>query len=96
MRLVVSRDADDDLLQIGRYLTERNPAAARSVAEEIDRKFWSLTYFPFMGRDRPSLGAGLRSIVAGVYVIFYRVEPDRVVIMRVLHGRRDIDAELRR
>jgi toxin ParE1/3/4 len=96
MRLVVSRDADDDLLQIVRYLAERHPAAARGVAEEIDRKFSGLTYFPLMGRDRRSLGAGVRSIVAGTYVIFYRVEPDRVVIMRVLHGRRDIDAEFQR
>ncbi len=96
MRLVVSRDSDDDLLQIARYLRERNPAAARSLMDEINRKFLSLTYFPFIGRDRSNLRPGIRSVVAGIYVIFYRVEPDQITIMRVLHGRRDIDAEFKR
>jgi toxin ParE1/3/4 len=96
MQLVVSADADDDLLQIYRYLAERNPAAAEAVAGGINRAFDNLLRFPFIGRDRSSLRPGIRSIVAGVYVIFYRVELERITIMRVLHGRRDIDAEFQR
>jgi plasmid stabilization system protein ParE len=34
--------------------------------------------------------------LANAYVIFYLVERDRIVIVRVLHGRRDIDAEFQR
>ncbi len=96
MRLVVSRDADDDLLQIALYLVERNPDAAISAISDINRKFVNLTSFPFIGRDRSALRPGIRSVVAGTYVIFYRVEPERIIIMRVLHGRRDIDAEFQR
>ena len=69
---------------------------AESVVDGINRTFDNLVRFPFIGRDRSSLRPGIRSIVAGVYVIFYRVELERITIMRVLHGRRDIDAEFRR
>jgi toxin ParE1/3/4 len=55
-----------------------------------------LTRFPFIGRDRSTLAQGLRSIVTGAYVIFYTVEPDRIIIVRILDGRRDIDAEFQR
>jgi toxin ParE1/3/4 len=96
MRLVVSRDADDDLQQIACYLVERNPLAAASIFDDINRKFVNLTHFPFIGRDRSSLRPGIRSIVADPYVIFYRVDSERITILRILHGRRDIDAEFRR
>jgi toxin ParE1/3/4 len=88
--------ADADLLQIYRYLAERNPAAAESLARDIDGKFKNLSRFPFIGRDRSTLAPGIRSIVTHPYVIFYKVEDERVVIARVLHGRRDIDAEFQR
>jgi toxin ParE1/3/4 len=77
-------------------LVEQNPDAAISTISDINRKFVSLTSFPFIGRDRSTLRPGIRSVIAGTYVIFYRIEPDRIIIMRVLHGRRDIDAEFQR
>ena len=96
MRVHISHSADTDLTQIISYLGERNLAAARSVADGIDRRFQNLARFPFIGRERSSLGKGIRSIVAGTYVIFYVVEPDQVTIVRILDGRRDIDAEFQR
>ena len=96
MRIFVSDAADKDLLQIYSYLAERNPGAARSLAGEINEKFENLSRFPFIGRERTSLSPGLRSIVVGAYVIFYSIEDDRIAVIRVLHGRRDIDAEFQR
>jgi toxin ParE1/3/4 len=94
MKIFVSDQADADLLQINRYLSERNPAAADALIRDIDRKLENFTRF--IGRDRSTLAQGLRSIVTGPYVIFYAVEPDRIIIVRVLDGRRDIDAEFQR
>jgi toxin ParE1/3/4 len=96
MKIFVSDRADSDLLHIVSYLADRSPSAAQSAAREIDRKFENLSHFPFIGRERSSLAPGLRSLVAGMYVIFYLVERDRVTIVRVLDGRRDIDAEFQR
>ena len=83
-------------MQIYRHLFEQSPAGAASVAREIDRKFRNLCDFPFIGRDRSALSPGIRSIVAYPYVIFYMVEPDAIVVVRVIHGSMDIDAEFRR
>ena len=96
MKVFISDRADADLLQIFQYLAERNPAAAESLARDIDRKFENLIHFPFIGRERSILANGLRSIVANTHIIFYTVERDRIIIVRVLDGRRDIDAEFQR
>lgn len=37
--------------------------------------------------------AGLRHVVVGEFLTFYRLEGEDVVILRVLHGRRDISAD---
>jgi len=96
MKIYVSDDADFDLLNIHSYIAERNPAAAVSLAHEFEEKLANLSRFPSIGRDRSNLVKGIRSVVAGNYVIFYRIEPDQVTIMRVLDGRRDIDSEFQR
>jgi toxin ParE1/3/4 len=96
MRIFLSEDADADLLHIHRYIAQRNPAAAVSLARELAQKFLNISQFPSMGRERPSIALGVRSTVVGNYVIFYRIEVDRVTIMRIMDGRRDIDAEFQR
>jgi plasmid stabilization system protein ParE len=52
MKVVVSRKADDDLMQAFFYLAERNPAAAENFMAAIDRKFGQLGRFPFIGHER--------------------------------------------
>jgi toxin ParE1/3/4 len=96
MKIIFSEEADSDLLQIHSYLAARNRAAAVSLAKIFKAKFENLAHFPFIGRDRSSLSHGVRSVVAENYVIFYHVERDRIMIVRVLDGRRDIDVEFQR
>jgi len=66
------------------------------IVSEIDKKLEGLARFPFIGRERSSLGVGMRSVVVGMYVIFYAIERDHITVVRVLDGRRDIDAEFQR
>ena len=49
---------------------------------------------PYIGRSRADLRPGFRSLPAGSYMLFYRVDGDDVLILRVLHGRRDIGSLL--
>lgn len=46
-----------------------------------------------MGRERKELGAEIRSIATVPYVIFYEALVDGVMIVRVLHGPRDVEAQ---
>ncbi|MCK9918802.1 type II toxin-antitoxin system RelE/ParE family toxin [Microbacteriaceae bacterium K1510] len=96
MRVYLSEDADADLLHIHSYLAERNPVAAVVLARAFTEKFSRLSRFPFIGRDRSHLISGIRSLVVGNYVIFYRIEADQVTVLRILDGRRDIDSEFQR
>lgn len=41
-------------------------------------------------RLRPELGEGRRALVEPPYLVFYRIEADRVLIQRILHGARKI------
>lgn len=43
---------------------------------------------PFLGRPRPELADGLRSLTEGSYLIFYRVARNRIEIVRCVHGAR--------
>ena len=96
MKIVFSEDADKDLLNILDYLSDRNRSAAFALAELFNTKIENLAHFPFIGRDRSIFAARMGSIVAENYVVFYRLEGDHILIVRVLDGRRDIDAEFER
>ena len=96
MKIFISARAREDLLQIFSYIAERNHFAARNVIEAIDGKFEQLSHFPFIGRERRSLAEGLRSVVVRTHLIFYVVERERIIIVRVIDGRMDVDEEFQR
>jgi toxin ParE1/3/4 len=96
MKIFWSEKAEKDLLQICAYLAERNPQAADALVGEVDAKFKNLSQFPFIGRERSRLAPGLRSVLVGTHLIFYLVEQDRIVVVRVIDGRMDIDEEFKR
>jgi toxin ParE1/3/4 len=51
-----------------------------------------LTDFPEIGSRRDALGADLRVVLFKDYVSYYRIIETEVIIVRVLHGRRDMVA----
>jgi plasmid stabilization system protein ParE len=57
-----------------------------------------LARMPGMGRVRPDLGApetrSWRVSRFRKYLIFYEMLPDRLRLLRVLHGSRDLQVEL--
>jgi toxin ParE1/3/4 len=94
LRLVVSLRARSDILDIHSYLSERSPIAADRLLARFSERFEELCEFPFLGPDRSELRASLRGLLMEGYIAFYIVEPDRIVIVRVLDGRRDIAQEM--
>lgn len=51
--------------------------------------FERLRTHPLAGRSADSVSSGLRRLVHRSHRIFYRVNDDRVVIVRVLHHSQD-------
>ena len=92
LELIVSPEADDDLLDIWlRIATDRDTETADRVVDSLHQKFLVILTTPQMGRAREELAPYLRSIPEGNYMIFYRPIVNSVEIVRVVHGRRDIE-----
>jgi toxin ParE1/3/4 len=88
-----SPEAEQDLLAIWNYVArEASPGAADEQLRSLDRACEALAQWPHSGRARDELFRGVRSIAVEAYVVFYRVGNSAIEIVRVLHGRRDVDA----
>jgi toxin ParE1/3/4 len=94
VRVFVSLRARSDLIDIYAYLTERSSGATERIMDRFSQRFDQLREFPLLGRDRSEFGPSLRSLLIDGYVAFYLVEADRIVIVRVLDARRDIEREM--
>jgi plasmid stabilization system protein ParE len=91
----LSAQSERELEHIGDWIARDNPARAVTFIEEIQRACIELADFP----ERFPLVAryesqGVRHRAMGNYLIFYRVEPGKVVILHVLHGATDYSAIL--
>ena len=65
---------------------------ADRLIDSITDRFFLLGNHPNVGRLRDDLRPGLRSFPVGQYVIIYRIDGIDVLILHVVHGRRDIEA----
>lgn len=93
MPIIIKRPlARDDLSEIWDYIADDNERQADTFVDLIDQKLQELARHPNMGRSREELDEGLRSFPVGRYVIFYRIIPEGIEIIRVLHGSRDLNA----
>ena len=95
MKVIFAPTAKLDLQHIARDIRETNPARAISVVNELVDFCLSLEQmprrFPFVPRYEHS---GIRRAVRDDYLIFYRVCPESVDIVHVLHGARDYESIL--
>lgn len=89
MRIEWLPGAQRDLASQIAYIGRRNPRAAVAVGDAIEHAVSLLD-------DHPELAGvgrvpGTRELVVNgtPYVVVYRLEPDTILILRVLHGAQD-------
>ena len=82
----VSKPAQSDMRAIARYTFERWGAeqAVRYV-QGLRTCFQTLAENPGMGRAYEAIGPGLHRHEQGWHVVFYRLRPDGIRVVRVLH-----------
>ncbi|MBA3967882.1 MAG: type II toxin-antitoxin system RelE/ParE family toxin [Nitrospirales bacterium] len=87
----LSPEADRDLEDIFEY-TESHFGLdqARGYVSAFEAVFQQLCRTPYLGKHRKEIRVGLRSLVKEQHVVFYRILADRIRIVRVLHGSRDV------
>jgi len=91
LKVVITATAQADLIDIWSWIAEESPAAGDRVLDRMQEVAHKLAELPKMGRAREELHPGLRSFVVGSYVLFYMVSSESLEVIRILHGRRDID-----
>jgi len=82
--------AETDLLEIWAYIAQDNPSAADKLLDDVGKVCRRLAEHPEAGPNREELARNLRSFTVGNYVIFYRPITDGIIVIRVLHGARDL------
>lgn len=86
-------EAEADLDDIWYYIARGSgsPEIADRFIDSLTERFYLLSRNPFIGRRRDQeLVPCLRSFPVGEYIIFYRIEGEDVLILRVLRGSRDV------
>lgn len=94
-RLVYLTAARRDLVHILRYIARESGSVetARRFPAALREQCLKLASLPGdLGVARPELRPDIRSFAHKGYVIFYRYRRDRLEVVAILEGHRDIDA----
>lgn len=86
--------AERDLDDIWLYVAKESGSIeiANRLIDTITDRCVALGRFLYIGRSRDQdLGPEYRSVAVGEYVILYCIENEDALILRVVHGRRDLE-----
>jgi toxin ParE1/3/4 len=92
MNVVFLPEARHDLLKISEYISKdlQNPIAANNIAEKVLRLSDKLKDFPELGHSLEPIDTRInnyRYLVAGNYLLVYRVASSEIQITRLLYAR---------
>jgi plasmid stabilization system protein ParE len=89
VNIVISPRAASDLDRLRAFLAEESFQAAQRAVDRLHAGLRLLQDFPGLGR--PLAQIGLRELILpfgkSAYVVHYRHSADRVVVLRIWHGR---------
>ena len=90
MQAIFSRLAECDLEEIADYIAADNPRRALTFLRELRAHCVRIASAPLAWPARPQLGVDIRSSAFGRYVVFFRAGAAHILIVRILHGARDM------
>jgi toxin ParE1/3/4 len=84
-----SPEAIEDLESIAEFIARDSEYYARAVVTEILSVSRNVREFPLIGRVVPEIGEeDIRERFIYSYRLVYRVEPEQILIVAVIHGKR--------
>jgi toxin ParE1/3/4 len=95
MRLRIAPQAEADLDSIWHYIATESASleTADRFLDSLTSRFFLLAGHPYLGRSRErEFGSATRSLAVSEYVIIYTLEDSALAILRVVHGRRDLES----
>ena len=99
VKLVWTRKAEEDLIEIHAFLALDSPTAADRIVDKLISVADVLRRHPRLGQRRPEIRPSVRMMTDWPYVLLYETLPDEedgqvkfVEVVRVLDGRRDLSS----
>jgi toxin ParE1/3/4 len=86
----ITANARADLDELWNSVAQHNIDSAERLMQRLDYRIRSLSQFPETGIPRPEIYDNLRLLVEGNYLVLYLVRDDMIIILRVVHGARDL------
>lgn len=94
LRLSVAAERDlEQIQEEGEALF--GDAVADAHSDRFERIFALLRNQPLAGQERPDYARSIRTLSNRPHIVLYQVQGDTVLVVRVLHGSRDIRRALR-
>jgi len=94
VRVDWTENAISHLIDIYDYIARDSSFYAQRMVDRLTKHSQQLADFPKSGRVVPEYGeANIREIIERPYRLIYRVHPDRVEIVAVVHGARRLPPE---
>ena len=86
----------EDLKSIGRFTLRSWGREQRNIyLSKLDESFHRLADQPNLGSARDDIRKGYRVYHVGRHLIFYRQKSTGIEIIRILHGRMDVETHLK-
>jgi toxin ParE1/3/4 len=89
-RYLINVVASRDLNEIADYFANNNLEAGEEFFQAFNRKCQQLVAFPNSGKSYANIRADLRGLSVAGYIVFYRLLDDKIEILRVVSGRRNL------
>lgn len=94
-RTIISRYAEDDLIEIIEYYFAVNAEFSKKIFRAIENKIRTLKTFPNRGRIVPELEkqniTDYRELIEGNYRIIYSIQEEVVFIHTIIDSRRNLE-----
>ena len=89
-RVSVTHAARRDIDAIFKYIANSSVTAARKVTAKFTSRTKLLATSATPGELRADIGPNVRQTIVDEYLLFYEVDDQRIVLLRVIHGARQM------
>lgn len=83
-------EAELDMLELWLHAARHDLSAAERLVAEIEDRCNLVAEFPYLGVSREDYEPGLRSFSIRRFIVFYRIIPEGIRLIRVIAGTRDL------
>jgi len=97
MRVHWTDNALKRLLDIYEYISQNSPLYAERMVDRLTKRSEQIASFPMSGRNVPEYPAeDIRELIEKPYRIIYRIKPDQIDVLAVVHGAQLLSLDIER